>query len=170
MKPDWDKLMDAFADSATALVADSDCTADGKELCTAQGVKGYPTLKWGDPSDLQDYKGGRDYASLEKFATESLKPVCSPANKDLCDADKKGDIEKFLAMATADLEALIAEGDKKMEDSEAAFKTGVEGLQATYQSMQDEKDKAQEEIKNSGLGLMKACKTHASKSKGSDEL
>ena len=37
MKPDWDKLMDAFADSTTALVADVDCTADGKPLCDANG-------------------------------------------------------------------------------------------------------------------------------------
>jgi len=41
MKPDWDKLMDAFADSETALVADVDCTAEGKQLCTDHGVKGY---------------------------------------------------------------------------------------------------------------------------------
>ena len=41
MKPDWDKLMDAFADSDTALVADVDCTAAGKDLCTEHGVKGY---------------------------------------------------------------------------------------------------------------------------------
>ena len=46
MKPDWDKLMDAFADSTTALVADVDCTADGKPLCDANGVRGYPTIKW----------------------------------------------------------------------------------------------------------------------------
>jgi hypothetical protein len=41
MKPDWDKLMDAFADSDSALVGDVDCTAEGKDLCTQQGVKGY---------------------------------------------------------------------------------------------------------------------------------
>merc|ERR1712232_360522 len=48
----------------TALVADVDCTAAGQELCSANGVQGYPTLKYGDPSDLQDYKGGRDFGSL----------------------------------------------------------------------------------------------------------
>ena len=56
MKPDWDKLMEEFADSATQLVADVDCTAEGKPLCDAHGVKGFPTIKWGDPSDLQDYQ------------------------------------------------------------------------------------------------------------------
>jgi len=71
MKPDWDKLMAAFADSESALIADVDCTAAGKPLCDANDVKGYPTLKWGDPSNLEDYKGGRDYASLEKFAQEN---------------------------------------------------------------------------------------------------
>jgi len=170
MKPDWDKLMDAFADSETQLVGDADCTADGKDLCTAQGVKGYPTIKWGDPGDLQDYKGGRDYDSLEKFAKESLKPLCSPKNVDLCEDDKKADIEKFLAMAPADLEKMIVESEAKIEQAETDFKEGVEKLQATYQELQKTKDEAQEEIKNSGLGLMKSCKSHLASSSGSDEL
>lgn len=169
MKPDWDKLMDAFADSKDALVADVDCTEAGKELCSEQGVKGYPTIKWGDPSNLEDYKGGRDYASLEKFAA-GLKPVCSPANIDLCDAEKKAEIEKFLNMDTDELAKLIAEADKKVEEVEKDFKEGVEALQKQYQDLQTNKDKVQEEIKNAGLGLMKACKNHAAKSKGSDEL
>jgi hypothetical protein len=73
LKPDWDKLIEDFASSSTQLVADVDCTADGKALCDANGVKGYPTLKWGDPSDLQDYQGGRSYDDLKKFADENLK-------------------------------------------------------------------------------------------------
>jgi len=170
MKPDWDKLMDAFADSESALVADVDCTAEGKPLCDANGVRGYPTIKWGDPSNLEDYKGGRDYASLEKFAQENLKPICSPSNLDLCDDEKKAEIEKFLAMPGDELDKMILESDKKIEDAEEAFKKGVEGLQAQYQKMMDDKEKTQEDIKNSGLGLMKACKAHASKTKGSDEL
>lgn len=170
MKPDWEKLMDAFADSETALVGDVDCTAEGKPLCDANGVKGYPSIKWGDPSALEDYKGARDYDSLEKFATESLKPICSPANIDICDDEKKATIEKFLAMAGDDLDKLIADSDKKIEEAESAFKTGVEELQANYQKMMEEKEKTQEDIKNAGLGLMKACKAHAAKSAGSDEL
>jgi len=170
MKPDWDKLMDAYADSATALVADVDCTTEGKDLCSTHGVKGYPTIKWGDPSNLEDYKGGRDFSSLEKFAKENLKPICSPANIDLCDGDKKAEIEKYLGMDQAELAKLIAEKDKLIEDSEKAFKEGVEKLQSEYQELMANKDKTQEDVKNSGLGLMKACKNFAAKSKGSDEL
>jgi len=170
MKPQWDKLMDAYADSETVLVADVDCTADGKELCSTQGVKGYPTIKWGDPSDLQDYKGGREFEALEKFASENLKPMCSPANIDLCDDDKKATIEKYLAMDGEELGKLIADGEKEIEKSEADFKKGVEELQAKYQELMANKEKKEEEIKDSGLGLMKACHSFAKKSSGSDEL
>lgn len=169
MKPDWDKLMDAFADSKDGLVGDVDCTAAGKPLCDANGVQGYPTIKWGDPSALEDYKGGRDYAALEKFASENLKPICSPSNIDLCDADKKAEIEKFQAMDPAALETEIAAKEKELADAETAFKTGVEKLQNQYQEMMTAKEKTMEDIKNSGLGLMKAVKAAAGK-KGSDEL
>jgi len=197
MKPDWDKLMAAFADSETALVADVDCTAEGKDLCTEHGVRGYPTIKWGDPSNLEDYQGSRDFAALEKFAKENLKPMCSPSNIDLCEGDKKAQIEKFLGHAEDELDKMIAEkekevesadaafkagveelqakyqelmAEKEVESADAAFKAGVEELQAKYQELMAEKEKKEAEIKESGLGLMKACKVHAAKSKGSDEL
>ena len=169
MKPDWDKLMDAFADSETALIADVDCTADGKSLCEDNGVQGFPTLKYGDPSALEDYKGGRGFDDLKKFADENLKPMCSPTNIDLCDAEKKAEIEKLQAMSDADLEAAIAEKVKLIDDAEEAFKTGVNGLQDQYQKLMTTKDETIESVKNSGLGLMKAVKASKAK-KGSDEL
>jgi len=169
MKPDWDKLMEAFAGSATQLVGDVDCTAEGKPLCDANGVKGYPTLKWGDPTDLQDYEGGRSYDDLEKFANENLKPVCSPNNIDLCDDDKKAEIAKIQAMSVADLDAAIDAEEKKVEDAEAEFKTEVQKLQDRYTALSEEKDAAVAAVKASGLGLMKAVKSSAPAA-GNDEL
>lgn len=169
MKPDWDKLMDAFADSPTQLVGDVDCTAAGKPLCETAGVKGYPSIKWGDPSDLQDYKGGRDYASLEKFAKESLKPVCSPANVDLCDDAKKADIQKYQAMAATDLQSAIAAEEKKLEDAELGFKDEVKKLQDLYKKLSTEKDETVAAVKASGLGLMKSVQAAAGK-ETKDEL
>jgi len=168
MKPDWDKLMDAFSGSATQLVADVDCTADGKPLCDQAGVRGYPTIKWGDPADLQDYQGGRTYDDLKKFADENLKPMCSPKNLDLCDDEKKAEIQKFQGMASADLDAAIAAEEKKLEEAEAEFKAEVQKLQDKYSQLSTEKDEKIEAVKNSGLGLMKAVK--ASAPTGSDEL
>jgi len=168
MKPDWDKLMEAFAGSATQLVADVDCTADGKPLCDKVGVKGYPTIKWGDPSDLQDYQGGRSYDDLKKFADENLKPMCSPKNIDLCDDAKKAEIKKYQDMAAADLDAAIAAEEKKLEDAESEFKAEVQKLQDKYQALSAEKDEKVAAVKASGLGLMKSVK--ASAPAGNDEL
>jgi hypothetical protein len=169
MKPDWDKLMDAFADSKTQLIADVDCTTEGKPLCEANGIRGYPTIKWGDPAALEDYSGGRDYKSLKKFAEENLKPMCSPTNLDLCDDDKKAEIKKFMDMDAKALEDAIDEKEKEMADAESEFKEFVEGLQSKYQEEMKKKDEKLAEIKDSGLGLMKAVKV-ANKKKGSDEL
>lgn len=169
MKPDWDKLMDEFKDSSTQLVADVDCTTDGKPLCEANGVRGYPTLKWGDPTDLQDYQGGRDYDTLKKFAEDNLKPICSPANIDLCDDDKKKEIEKFQKMADDELLKLITEKEEEMKKAESDFKELVDGLQAKYKEAMESKDATLESIKNSGLGLMKSVRAAAGADK-KDEL
>jgi hypothetical protein len=168
MKPDWDKLMEAFAGSTTQLVGDVDCTAAGKPLCDSNGVKGYPTIKWGDPTDLQDYQGGRSYDDLQKFAEENLKAMCSPNNIDLCDDGMKAEIKKFQDISAADLDAMIAVEEKKMEDAEAEFKDEVQKLQDRYSALSSEKDEKIEAVKASGLGLMKAVKNSAPA--GNDEL
>jgi len=160
MKPDWDKLMAEFKDSKTALVADVDCTAGGQSLCNEVGVRGYPSIKHGDPNNLEDYKGGRDFASLKKFAEENLGPTCGPANLDLCDAAKKADIEKFSKMSASELDAAIKEKDQTIEKLESDFKALLDGLQKQYSAANEKKDKDVEEIKNSGLGLMKAVAAH----------
>ena len=169
MKPDWDKLASDFEDSKTQLIADVDCTAEGKPLCDANGVRGYPTIKWGDPADLQDYQGGRDFDSLKKFAEENLKPMCSPVNIDLCDEDKKKQIQEFQALSEAEMDAKIAEYEKQLEDAEEHFKSEVSKLQATYQQLSEEKDAKLAAVKDSGLGLLKSVKIAKAKS-GSDEL
>lgn len=171
MKPAWDELMEQFKGHATALVADVDCTADGKPLCDANGVKGYPTIKYGDPADLQDYQGGRDADALKKFAEENLKPMCSPKNIDLCDDEKKAEIEKYSAMADDDLAAAITAEEKKMEDAEKLFSDEVSKLQSTYEKLMADKDATIAEVKSSGLGLMKSVKSFKAKAAaGSDEL
>merc|ERR1719443_2769955 len=130
--------MTSFADSESVLVADVDCTTGGKPLCESVGVRGYPTIKHGDPNDLQDYKGGRDFAALKKFA-DGLGPTCGPANLDLCDDDKKKQIEEFKALGASKREEKIKEGEISMETLEKDFKTFVEGLQKQYQDASDKK-------------------------------
>jgi thiol-disulfide isomerase/thioredoxin len=156
LAPAWNKLMDEFAGDATKLVADVDCTAEGKPLCDANGVKGFPSLKYGDPSALEDYKGGRELKDLQAHVKTKLVPSCSPANLALCDDAKKAEIAKFQAMPADELEALIATKSAETAEAEKEFKKGVEGLQKAYESLQEAKEEKLEAIASSGLTLMKA--------------
>jgi len=155
MKPDWDKLMAEFKGSADRLIADVDCTTGGKSLCDSVGVRGYPSIKYGDPNDLQDYKGGRSFADLKKFA-EGLGPQCGPANIDLCDADKKAQIAAFQALSAKERETQIADKEKELAKIDGDFKRFVDGLQAQYKEASDKKEKDSEAIKSGGLGILKA--------------
>lgn len=170
MAPDWEKLSEDFKGSETALVAEVDCTADGKPLCDANGVKGFPTLKYGDPAALEDYQSGRSYEDLSSFAKENLKPMCSVKNIDLCEDDKKALIEKYLATDDAELTKLIETEEKKVEKAEEDFQEALSRLQAEYQKLSEEKDATIAEVKASGLGLMKSVLTAKKSDKAKDEL
>lgn len=167
MKPDWDKLMAEYKSSETILIADVDCTAGGKEKCNEVGARGYPTIKYGDPEDLQDYKGGRSFADLKKFA-EGLGPQCSPANLDLCDEDKKKKIEEFSKLSNEERDAMIKEKETQMQTLETDFKAFVETLNTKYKAESEKKDTGVEAIKSGGLGLLKSV--HAYEKKAKSEL
>mmetsp|Transcript_79506 Transcript_79506/g.257499 ORF Transcript_79506/g.257499 Transcript_79506/m.257499 type:complete len:230 (-) Transcript_79506:72-761(-) len=168
IKPDWDKLITAFKGHSTTLIADVDCTGGGKPICEELGVRGYPTLKYGDAADLQDYKGGRDLDSLKKFA-EGLGPQCSPGNIDLCDDVKKEQIKEFMAMTSGKRDEMIKEKEAEMTKLESEFKAFVDGIQKQHSDANEKKDKDIEAMKSSGLGLLKSVHAHVKKT-GTNEL
>jgi protein disulfide-isomerase-like protein len=171
LAPAWKELMEAFEDHDTALVAHVDCTAGGKPLCDSNGVRGFPTLKYGDPNNLEDYEGGRTFDDLKTFSEENLKPTCGPSNMDLCDADAKAEIEALQALSAEELDAKIAEKTDELESAEKTFKDAVEKLQKEYEALSKAKDAAIEEVKASGLGLMKSVQAAAAAaSADKDEL
>jgi hypothetical protein len=171
MKPAWDKLMKEHEGSASVLVGDVDCTAEGKPLCDSNGVKGFPTIKHGDPGSLEDYSGGRDFDALSTF-TKTLKPLCSPSNMDLCDEEGKAAIEKVQAMSDEEIATAITDGETKMEEAETTFKTELEKLQNRYQELQKEKEATVAKVKESGLGLLKSVQAAKKKvaAAGKEEL
>merc|ERR1711943_155514 len=93
-----------------------------------------PTIKHGDPNNLEDYKGGRDFSALEKFA-KGLKPVCSPAKMDLCEPEMKEKILELQKLSAADLDKQIKE-----EEAEKFFTDEVDKLQKQYQKLQEDKE------------------------------
>merc|ERR1712038_1428200 len=92
-------------------------------------------------------------------------PQCGPANLDLCDDAKKKQIATFQAMSASEREKTIAEKEKAITKLESDFKTFVDGLQKSYTEANEKKDKDVEELKNSGLGILKAVHAHAKKAK-----
>jgi len=156
--------MGEYKDSPNVLIADVDCTSDGKSLCNEIGVRGYPTIKYGDPSDLQDYKGGRSFDDLKKHA-ETLGPTCGPGNLDLCDEDKKKTIAEFVAMGAEKRAAMIKEKDGELEALDKNLQELLEGLQKQYKEASEKKEKDIEAVKNSGLGLLKSVHAHEKKAK-----
>jgi len=164
MKPAWDTLMKEYKESATILVADVDCTGRGKKLCTDHGIKGFPTIKHGDPSNLEDYKGGRSLKDLRAFAAK-LKPVCGPAQVDLCGDEEKKKISEFVAMGAEAREALIKEKSEEIASAEAAFEKFVEGLQAEHKRESERKEEAAQAIKDSGLSLLYSVRAFEKKKK-----
>ena len=147
-----------------------DCTSDtGKPLCDQNGVRGFPTLKHGDPSALEDYKGGRDFDSFEKFATENLVPLCSPANIDLCDDERKATIAELQALSLSDLKAKIEDGKTKLKSLEEEFEVGVKGLQERYKELQNEKEEGIAAVKSSGMSWMQSVLNARTKNGESSE-
>merc|ERR1712126_691865 len=149
-----DKLMKKYADHASVLIADVDCTAGGKDLCEDIGVEGFPTIKHGDPNSLEDYEGGRDYDALEKFAKDNLGPRCGPANLDLCDAESKKQVESFLKMPADALKTAIEEKEAEMKKADTELEELLKSLQSQYE------DGTKKAIKEAGLGLMKSVQAH----------
>lgn len=162
MKPDWDKLMNKYASSQAAFVAEVDCTTAGRSLCDDVGVRGYPTIKYGSHSEgLQDYQGGRDFQSLDKFAA-SLKAPCGPDMMHLCDEPTKRQIQDWQRMDPKDLDVLIKEKEDQIAAADKGLREEVDKLQKRYQELEDEREKKIEELTNSGypLPMLKQVKNY----------
>ena len=170
MKPDWDKLGADFAGSKTVVIGDVDCTVE-KSLCSKFGVRGYPTIKYftGDTAaDGDKYEGGRDYDTLKSWADENLGPSCSPDNRDLCSEDQLSAIDEVMGIAEDALQAEVDEIQKAIEDAEELFKSEVSKLQAKYQELMADNEKAKTE-KAPRLKLVRSV-LNFKKSSGKEEL
>merc|ERR1712217_283241 len=168
---------DEYKDSPSSIVADVDCTAGGKDLCEKHGVQGYPTIKYGDPSDLKDYDGGRKFSELKAFADQNLGPTCGPDNLDLCDEDQKKMLAKFQKMDLDELDIKIEESDAKLQKVEASAKKAVDALEKKISDLKTKiesenkkkDDKVAKESKKLGIALMKKIKASRDK-KEKEEL
>jgi protein disulfide-isomerase-like protein len=156
MKPAWDTLMTEYQDSSTVLVADVDCIGSGKDLCSKFGVQGFPSVKFGDPANLEDYKGGRDLVTLQTFTSE-LKPSCDVGTLENCSEGEKSTIATLQSQSVADLKATIEEEADESKAVETLFETSVKKLQAEYQGFVSQKETSLQEISTKyNIGFVKS--------------
>jgi len=170
MKPDWDSLGTEYASSKTVLIADVDCTADGKSLCEKMGVRGYPTIKYYNPPDTEgeDYKGGRDLASLKKFVESDLGPGCSVDTKENCSAEQLEDLKKYMDMDGAERQTKLETMQKALKDADEAHNELLKKLQAQFKESQDGLEKLKEDSAPT-IKLLKAA-TPKAPAAGKDEM
>ena len=160
MKPAWDSLMEDYSSSETVLIGDVDCIGSGKPLCDEVGVQGFPTIKYGDPSNLEAYKGGRDLGALQTFASD-LKPACNVGTLENCDEDQKTSIGDFLQVSEEDLQEKVSSYDATLKSIEDTFKSEVQKLQTTYQNLNVKKGEDIAELtRESKIGVVKSVLQH----------
>jgi protein disulfide-isomerase A6 len=166
MKPEWDRLGEAFDESSDKIIGDVDCTSEtGKPLCERYDVSGFPTLKHIFGTMAEDYKGGRDYDSIKTFA-DSMKPMCSINSYENCSEDQLRSMKMIKAMDGARRRERKGEIEASFKAADDELKAVVQRLQAQYDAESKRVEKLKEES-DFELGVLKAL---IIESKGKDEL
>jgi protein disulfide-isomerase A6 len=147
MAPAWKQLAEDYEDSTVILIAEVDCTVE-EDLCVSHDVEGYPTLLWGDPSELSDYSGQRDYETLKEFIEENLnKEICSFVNPQFCSQEEKDVIAALEKKSAEELDKLVQEYETEAEEADALFQAEVERFEEMYAAASKEFDEKLESLK-----------------------
>lgn len=108
MKADWEKLAVDYLDNEEVLIGEIDCTkAASDDICGE--VEQFPVLKYGESNLLEEYHGETNYETMSAFAKEHLKPSCGLKYLDLCDGEKRTQIEELKAKNITQLQDLMEE-------------------------------------------------------------
>jgi len=73
MHADIEKLMASYSTDATTLIATADCqtmahkAGTGASLCTKEKTTYIPHIMYGNPANLTEYTGERDFATMKAF-------------------------------------------------------------------------------------------------------
>lgn len=119
----------------------------------------YPTLKYGDPKNLTEYRGSRGLEDLQAFAVAHLTPQCSLDYLDLCNNETKQQlllVQSYENLSINELDEAIQKEEAKLQQAEMDFQDALTILQEKYQAILKEKYTTISDVKSSsGLSHMK---------------
>lgn len=146
LAPIWMKLGAEYEKSGSVVIGSVDCTVE-TALCTAHGIRGYPTIKFFTPgsSDGVQYEGAREDQAFRDYIKANSGPQCAPSSPELCTAEQVAVFTKHAAVSVADLEKMVTEKQAELKQAEEVHNTFVEGLQKQY----EESNSKFEELKKS---------------------
>jgi Thioredoxin len=134
MAPAWEQLASDYEKSPTTLIAQVDCT-DEEDLCSEFDVEGFPTLLYGDVSDMNVYEGDHDYESLKEFAEENLTTeICSIHYEGACSKAEKDAIAELRKKTLQELLEIMKQFETEAEEAESLYQAEVERLEELYRN------------------------------------
>jgi hypothetical protein len=141
LAPHWEKMAQKWKDHEIVLIGEFDCRANAanERFCSQEmEIFGLPSLLYGDASHggqfLQSYGDEKKYADLDMFVNQTLSNalLCSPGNVGACDAMTQDQLNMFWKMSASQLQALMEEKEKAIDDALASFKKEFGRMQAIY--------------------------------------
>ena len=149
LKPEWEKLK-----HDNVLIAEVDCTSE-KKICAKYGVKGFPTLKFGDPNSFEDYKGGRTFSALNDHL-QTLGPPCNVETREHCSETHLTKLDEYEKLSDSEIQSLIDEEASSRQNIEDTFKEEVQKLQNTYNELTEKKEEDMDELSKYHVGILQS--------------
>lgn len=172
LAPAWDRLAAASATNfehsssdptIPLLIAEVDCSKES-DWCTEMGYTAYPTLTYGDASNMGRYLHTyqslqKDFDSLHQFVESTLweQAFCTPGNylvDGFCNATEKARIQQYYDVSLAELASFIEREESLLHAAEETFRKSTATMKAQYDKLSKGREKTKAQIKRQ-LQLMK---------------
>jgi len=147
LKPKWDRLAYFYKNKSDAVVVTINCGGNqSDELCKKPAF--FPLIQHRSPpiEPFKDYEDGKDWKSLEEFASKTLGAVCTPTFLETCDEVMKTRIQEFQKMTKDELKTAVNATDEAVLKVKNKFEDEIQRLQERINELTINKPRTMEEV------------------------